>query len=248
MSNIPNLNTPNLNNNLNLNKFNSLINQASNAIMCDSNCQKTQQMQALKQKFQTAESNLATAPGQLQVAERNYVTFAGGASAYNDLQDQQLSEKAEVITDQITIVVDTASQTIKTLIDTYDGLFINFKNVVELHNKYMTENIELAKDLKDEIDDVSKNDRKTFYENQEIDNLKFYYYYFFLTIYVICVICFIIFGFIYPSQNSVSSRFFIFIGLVILPFISSWVLGMFIKFMYYMYSLLPKNVYKGNQY
>ena len=29
-----------LNGNLNINKFNSFINQASNAIMCDSNCQK----------------------------------------------------------------------------------------------------------------------------------------------------------------------------------------------------------------
>jgi len=235
----------NKNPNINLNQFNSLINQASNAIMCDANCQKQKQADSLKQKFQAAQANLATAPGQLQVAERNYVTLTQGAGAYSELQEQQLSDEAQKIADQITELVSAAAADISSDIDSYTGLILNFKNVVELHHKYLAENIELEKDLKDEIDDVSKNDRKTYYENQEIDNLKFYYYYFLLTIYIICLICFIVFGFIYPSQVAVVKRLFIFIGLVILPFISSWLLGTFIKLIYYLYSLLPKNVYKG---
>ena len=238
----------NMNSNLNLNKFNSLIDQASNAIMCDSNCQKNKQAETLKQTFQAAQANLATAPGQLQVAERNYVTLTQGEGAYSELQDQQLGEQAQIAADKITLLVDSTSESITTEIDTYNGLLLNFKNVVELYHKYLTENIELEKDLKDEIDDVSKNDRKTYYENQEIDNLKLYYYYFFMTVYIICVICFVIFGFIYPSETTVVKRLFIFIGLVVLPFISTWILGTVIKFVYYLYSLLPKNVYKNRQY
>jgi hypothetical protein len=216
--------------------------------MCDSNCQRKKQAESLKQKFETAQANLATAPGQLQVAERNYVTLTQGAGAYSDLQDQQLTDKAEEIANQINELVDSASAEITTDIATYNGLLINFKNVVELHHKYKKENIKLEKSLKDEIDDVSKNDRKTYYENQEIDNLKYYYNYFFMTIYIICVICFVIFGFIYPSQTSLIKRLFIFIGLIILPFLSTWLLGSLIEFIYYLYSLLPKNVYKSNQY
>ena len=245
MSNMKNnLNTSNLN----LNKFNSLINQASNAITCDSNCQKQQQIQTLKQKFQTAEANLATAPGQLQVAEQNYVTFTEGAGAYSDLQDQQLGAQAQAIANQITSLVNAAAAEISTDIESYNGLLINFKNVVELHHKYKMENIELAKELKDETSDVLVNNRKTYYENQEIDNLKFYYHYFFLVIYIIFVICFAIFGFTHQSQTGVAARFFIFIFLLILPFISTWVLGIIIKFIYYLYSLLPKNVYKNREY
>jgi len=238
----------NMNSNLNLNNFNSLINQASNAIMCDSNCQKQKQSETLKQTFEAAQANLATAPGQLQVAERNYVTLTQGEGAYSELQVEQLEEQAQVAADQITLLVDSASESITTDIETYNGLLLNFKNVVELHHKYLTENIELDKDLKDEIDDVSKNDRKTYYENQEIDNLKLYYYYFFMTVYIICVICFIVLGFIYPSETTFVKRLFIFIGLVALPFISTWILGTVIKFVYYLYSLLPKNVYKNRQY
>jgi len=236
------------NSNMNLNNFNSLINQASNAIMCDSNCQKQKQAETLKQTFEAAQANLATAPGQLQVAERNYVTLTQGEGVYSELQDEQLEEKAQVAIDQIMTLIDSAAEFITTEIETYNGLLLNFKNVVELHHKYLTENIELEKDLKDEIDDVSKNDRKTYYENQEINNLKLYYYYFFMTIYIICVLCFIVFGFIYPSQTVVVKRLFIFIGLVILPSISTWILGTVIKFVYYLYSLLPKNVYKSRQY
>ncbi len=234
--------------NNNLNRFNSLINQASNAIMCDSNCQRKKQAESLKQKFETAQANLATAPGQLQVAERNYVTLTQGAGAYSDLQDKQLTDKAEEIANQINELVASAAAEITTDIATYNGLLINFKNVVELHHKYKKENIKLEKSLKDEINDVSKNDRKTYYENQEIDNLKYYYNYFFMTIYIICVICFVIFGFIYPSQTSLIKRLFIFIGLIILPFLSTWLLGSLIEFIYYLYSLLPKNVYKSNEY
>ena len=236
------------NSNMNLNKFNSLINQASNAIICDSNCQKQKQAETLKQTFEAAQANLATAPGQLQVAERNYVTLTQGEGVYSELQDEQLEEKAQVAIDQIMTLIDSAAEFITTEIETYNGLLLNFKNVVELHHKYLTENIELEKDLKDEIDDVSKNDRKTYYENQEIDNLKLYYYYFFMTIYVICIICFVVFGFIYPSQTTLLKRLLIFIGLVILPSISTWILGTAIKFVHYLYSLLPKNVYKGRQY
>lgn len=236
------------NSNMNLNNFNSLINQASNAIMCDSNCQKQKQAETLKQTFEAAQANLATAPGQLQVAERNYVTLTQGEEVYDELQDEQLGEQAQIAADQIILLVNSASEAITTEIDSYNGLLLNFKNVVELHHKYLTDNIELEKDLKDEIDDVSKNDRKTYYENQEIDNLKLYYYYFFMLVYLICVICFVIFGFIYPSQTTVVKRLFIFIGLIILPFISTWILGTVIKFVYYLYGLLPKNVYKSRQY
>ena len=118
----------------------------------------------------------------------------------------------------------------------------------ELYSVYLEKNQATQKNIKSHHADVLTNDRKTYYENQEIDNLKLYYYYFFMTIYVICIICFVVFGFIYPSQTTLLKRLLIFIGLVILPSISTWILGTAIKFVHYLYSLLPKNVYKGRQY
>jgi lipopolysaccharide export LptBFGC system permease protein LptF len=113
-----------------------------------------------------------------------------------------------------------------------------------LYKKYKVENKELLKELKDDTNDVLTNERKTYYEDQRIDGLKFYYYYFLVTIYVICVICFAAFSFIYPSHSSFGVRVATLIGLIALPFVSSWILGNIIALVYKAYSLLPKNVYR----
>jgi hypothetical protein len=145
--------------------------------------------------------------------------------------------------DQFNQFDNTATQ-VNTKIDTYNGLFINLENVYDLYSKYEKRNKQLLLDLKDETNDVLTNERKTYYEDQGIDSLKFYYYYFLLTIYIVCVIMFGFFSLRYPSQFSIMARIGIFILLSILPFISSFILGNFIYLLHEAYNLLPKNVYK----
>jgi hypothetical protein len=63
-------------------------------------------------------------------------------------------------------------------------------------------------------------------------------------IYGVCVFCYAIFSFIYPSKIDWKIRFAIFIALNLLPFISTWILGLLIYIVYSLFNLLPKNVYK----
>jgi hypothetical protein len=58
------------------------------------------------------------------------------------------------------------------------------------------------------------------------------------------VICFCIFSIIYPSTLNWKIRVFLGLIFVILPFISTSLLGIIIKLIYWLFSLLPKNVYK----
>jgi hypothetical protein len=111
---------------------------------------------------------------------------------------------------------------IQTQIDAYNGLFLNYENVVDLYKKYKRENEELFIEVKDETNDILTNERKTYYEDQQIDSLKFYYYYFLVTIYVICVMSFGIFSLIYPSQSTTTIKIVIFLFLIALPFISTY--------------------------
>jgi VIT1/CCC1 family predicted Fe2+/Mn2+ transporter len=129
-------------------------------------------------------------------------------------------------------------------VETYNGLLINLANVFDLYLKYKRENIELFKKLKEETSDILTNDRKTFYQDQGIDNLKFVYYYVILIIYVIAVLCYVAFSFLYPSNLSVLLRIVILIVMILLPFLSTWILGKIIEIMYDIYNLLPKNVNK----
>lgn len=237
-----------MSNQIDMNKFNTLISQASDAVLCNSECRKQRETDKLKQNYLNSQTNLASASNQVQVAEKKYISFTQGPSGYNDLLDNQLQEKAQQISDKFTQYFDTDSKEITTQIDTYEGLLINFKNVAELYLNYKKENVKLIKDLKDESNDVLTNERKTYYEDQKIDGLKGFYYYILLGIYIICLIGFIIFSLMYPSQSSWIKKLVTFIGFVLLPFFSTWILDKFIYLIYKAYELLPKNVYAQKNY
>jgi hypothetical protein len=237
-----------MSNQIDMNKFNTLISQASDAVLCNSECRKQRETDKLKQNYLNSQTNLASAPNQVQVAQKNYVTFTEGPSGYNDLLDNQLQEKAQEIVNKFTEYFDSDSKEITTQIDTYEGLLINFKNVAELYLKYKKENVQLIKDLKDETNDVLTNERKTYYEDQKIDGLKGFYYYILLGIYIICLIGFIIFTLMYPSQSSFIKKIVSIIGFIALPFLSTWILGKIIYLIYTLYELLPKNVYAQKNY
>jgi hypothetical protein len=237
-----------MSNQIDMNKFNTLISQASDAVLCNSECRKQRETDKLKQNYLNSQTNLASASNQVQVAEKKYVTFTQGASGYNDLLDSQLQEKAQEISDKFTEYFDNDSKEVTTQIDTYQGLLLNFKNVAELYLKYKTENVQLIKDLKDQTSDVLTNERKTYYEDQKIYGLKSFYYYILLGIYIICLIGFIIFSLMYPSQSSLIKKMFTIIGFILLPFFSTWILEKFIYLIYTLYELLPKNVYAQKNY
>ena len=235
-------------NQFDLNKFNTLISQASDSILCNSECRKKREAEKLKQNYLNSQTNLASAANQEQVAEKQYVVFTQGLSAYNDLLTNKLQQKAQLISTKFTENFNEEIIKIRSQIVTYDGLLLNFRNIVDLLIKYKEDNKELYDEFKEESNDILTNERKTYYEDQNIDSLKFYYFYFLLSIYVICVICFGAFSLMYPSQTSWKVRLGIFIGLIALPFLSTWILGLIIYLIYEIYNLLPKNVYSQKNY
>jgi hypothetical protein len=138
---------------------------------------------------------------------------------------------------------NTYLQQIKLQIDSYNGLTLNFKNVVELYLKYKEENKILTEKVKDNSSDVLTNDRKTYYENQGVDTLKSVYNYILLLIYIIFVIGYIFTAAFYQSQINWKIRLLILILLLLLPFIAPWILGLTINLIYKIYELLPKNIH-----
>lgn len=232
----------------NLNNFNEFINSATDAIMCDSNCQQQRKEQELKQDFLNAKSILASASNKEEVAEKNYIIFTKGESAYNDFLENKLHKKAEIITDKYKENFDKESSKIKSQILSYLSLILNFKNVFDLFKQYKKENMILFEELKDETNDVLTNERKTYYEDQNISRLDFIYYYIFISIYVIFVLCFGAFSLIYPTSISWKIKLLLFIIFIFLPFISSWILAIIIIFAYKIYNFIPKNVYLSNFY
>jgi hypothetical protein len=144
-------------------------------------------------------------------------------------------------------IKDTYDQEITKIdlqLSSYNGLLINLKNTSDLYKKYKKENTYLFKKLKNGTHDILTNERKTYYEDQEIDVLNKYYLYILWIIYIIVVICFCIFSLIYPSQTSLIIRILLLCVFILLPFVSTWLLGKIIQLIYWLFSFMPKNVYK----
>lgn len=227
-----------------INNFNSFIEQAQDKILCNADCQKQKTSEQLKQDYLNAKNNLLTAPNQVEETEKKYVTFTQGELAYNDLESNKITETASTISTKFQEKFNNEVQKIQSQIQGYTGLLVNFKNVVELYIKYKKENIALFKKLKDETSDLLTNERKTFYEDQGIDNLKFIYHYIILTIYIIFVIAFGSFSLMFPTSAFYNwkVKLFLFIAFIILPFVATYILDFIIGFFNFLYNLLPKNV------
>lgn len=226
----------------NLNKFNSFLDKATQAISCDANCQEQKTKQELKDKYLNAQSNLTLAEPEFEVAKKNYYTYISGENGYNEMIENELEQTANLIIDKFKENYQDEVDKIQLQLNTYTGILINFNNVVDLEKKYKGENITLYKKLKDESNDILTNERKTYYEDQQNDTLNSYYYYILWVIYIIVVICLIIFSLMYPLQ--LKTKISVIILFIVLPFISTWILGIIINICYLIYGMLPKNVYK----
>jgi len=233
-----------MSNQIDIDKFNSLIDIATKAVACDANCQREKTETILKHKYLYAKDNLSNADPKFELAKKNYFTFVSGEDGYNIMMEKEFNNSANKIVKMYKDLYDEETSKLDTQINTYDSILLNYNNVVDLLKKYKRENLILFKQLKEDANDVLTNERKTYYENQEIDNLNGYYTYFFLTIYVVIVFCFIVFSLIYPSRFSFIARILLTIFFVILPFISSKILAKIIQIIYWIFNLLPKNVYK----
>jgi len=233
-----------MSNSFDINKLNTLISQATDSLMCNSECKKQREAEKLKQIYLNSQVNMETIKNQEQIAQKNYVIFTQGDEAYNNLRENELQQQAQSIADKFAEKIYTEISKIKRQIDTYDGLILNFENIIDLFMRYRNENKKMIKELKENTNIVFTNERKTYYQDQNVGTLRFYYFYILLSIYIICVISFCGFSLFYPTQTSLKIKIAILISFIALPFISSWILSTLLYLAYEVYKFFPTNVYK----
>jgi hypothetical protein len=232
-----------MSNNIDVNKFNDFLDNANKVLSCDSACQEQKKKNLLKKKYLEAKTNLITAPNQVETSYKNYLTYSKGDTAYNEYQENQLQEKAEIVITTFKSNFNDGIENAKTSYDTYSGLLLNFSHIVELYTKLVKENKFLTLEVKNKTSDVLTNDRKTYYEDQSIDNLGFYHK-LLMFFYIIFVIVFAVSIFVFPSTSTKGTLIAILVFFLIYPFICVRIF----KFLYHIkdtiMGVLPKDVYK----
>jgi hypothetical protein len=133
---------------------------------------------------------------------------------------------------------------ILTLIVTYQNLLTNYFNVLELEQTLSKENALLKKDIVVTSSDILTNSRKTYYEDQVIENLQYWYSWFQL-IYIATLIAFIISFLMLPRGTPRTKYIVLFVGLVLYPFIIDPIVLFIMAIFTKIGNLFPKNVYSN---
>lgn len=210
--------------------------------VCDANCQKQQTLTELQNKLENAKANLSNAPSEYQVAKKNYLIQLNGSNVYNKTVEGDLTEKVDKIATTLQNNFDNNYQEVTTLLSNYQGTYVNLNNVIDLLKKYIEENVLLLHEIKNTSSDVITNDRRTYYEDQGLENLKKYYKWM-KYIYILMAFIYLIIVYFYPNPMTNKSKIIIFIFIIIYPFIINPIFRLIFKFFKKILSFLPKDVY-----
>lgn len=220
-----------------------LMNQAQAALLCGPECQSLRKIEQLKQNYINAQTNVIAAPDLLRQAQKNYFTTAQGIASYNDVIESQLTQKATTVGDIIQTEFDENIQNANSLIDTYQTLEDQTDFLKDLKEKYIEENAELNKEINYIFSDIATNNRKTFYQEQNLTRENGWYT-LYSVIYIILLIAFLSAILLVNSKYSFMFKAFIFVLFLLYPFIASFIVFRIIMFYQHIMSLLPKNIYK----
>ena len=222
-----------------INKLNALIEQASGALSCDANCQKDQQIASLRQKIEEAVDNQKYAPQRVNKAVKDYIVFSKGTPVFNDYQTDTLTKEAqEDVKNYTAQFEDIAAQT-QTSLDSYKSLLLNYTNLSTSYEQYYAENQRLLQQFNKATSDTNTNQRKTFYEDENIKSLDYYYSIIrFLYVIVLVVYCYF---FISRSFSLFSFwlKLIVLIVMIAYPFVSTRLLNGFIWLYLKIVSVLP---------
>ena len=220
-----------------------LIKQSQETLACGPECQKIRKIEELKQKYINSQTNVISAPDQLRESQRNFFIASQGIAEYNTMIESELKNKSEKIADVMLNEFNNNVEEATSLVDTYNTLENQEEYLIDLKNKYTKENKILTIEINSIFNDIVTNDRKTYYQSQNMTNVNGWYR-LYNVIYVILFIIFLVLILTVSNKYSFKIKAVIIILFLIYPWIASFIIFRIIAFFQHISSLLPKNIYK----
>lgn len=221
-------------------QINMLIEQSSDSLLCDSQCQTERNANILKEKYLRVKNSLETAPSRILETQKNYYVFVNGENEYNEFLEQELSKKADVVIDSYSNIFNELKENAEILSNELEIIKENSINTYDLYNDYIKNNRIISKKFKLYESDVFTNFRKTYYEVNEYENVltkyNFYYrfYYIFSFIYIILL-------FIYGRKiYSMKTIIILIIIVLIYPYFINYLVQLILGTYYYFQNKIVK--------
>jgi len=122
----------------------------------------------------------------------------------------------------------------------YNSLLINYKNNNDYYNNIINEINRLSKIINDNDNDVYTNERKSYYQEQQVDLIKSYYNYLIIAVYYVAFICLLVFYIFTLYKNNkgkpiifdikfIIFNIVIFLLFILYPFYGPYLLGKFLQ-------------------
>ena len=223
-------------------KLTALLEQSLNTLSCGPACQKTKISEDLNQKYLNAQTNMQTAPVQLETTKKNYYVFTEGQPYYDNMLEDELREKAKILTN---LLADNFKEEIfnaKTMNSYYNTELTNSSYTKELYAVYLEKNKLVQNSIKNHHADVITNDRKTYYESEALIDLKNWHTFLWYAFYLFAMP---IFTFTLITKSSLHFIVKLFVELIALayPYYVDPVARSIYGFFHSFWKSLPKNVY-----
>lgn len=225
-------------------KINELLEKSAQAIVCGPTCQKLKISEELKQKYLDAETNMQTAPINLEQTKKHYYVYTQGRTFYDNMLEEELQSKATKIAELITENFNNEVADANTMNSYLNTALINSENTKDLLDVYLEKNRILKLKLRDSHGDILTNDRKTYYETEAITRLNLWYKLFWYIYYLLVLILVIAF-FVSPIHLTIIWKIIIATVFIFFPYYIGYIVA-FITWVWNSFiSRLPKNVYNN---
>jgi len=227
------------------NQINQLLEASSDSLLCGPSCQKERKIIELKEKYLSAQTNLQTAPIQLDEAREKYLVLKDGEAAYNKIRFQELEKEADSLKKQILEKFNEQIQNVNLMNHYLDAELTNAQNTEELLADYTIKDNVLKKELGDKVKDIITNDRKSYYENQELDRLKLWTN--ILNVIYIVFLILLTLEILFSESLKLPVKFVIIFIFYLYPFTINWIAillwKIITKIYYTIYYFFPKTSY-----
>jgi len=224
--------------------LNTLLEQSLSALSCGPDCQKIKTTNELNQKYLDSQTNMKTAPIQLDTSKKNYYVYTQGQPYYDNMIEQDLTKKAEAIGDMLANNFKEEISNANLMNSYYNTELNNSAYTEELYSVYLEKNQQTQKNIKEHHSDVLTNDRKTYYETEALENLILWYT-FFWYIYYFFVVPLFTFAIITTSYYHWLLKLLIEFIVLTYPYYIDYILRKIYWFLYSIWMQLPKNVYNN---
>lgn len=223
------------------NSLNELIKKSNQQTSCGPDCQKEKKIEDLKSKYESEKANLSQGPENLAESRKNYFVYAFGNKYNDDFNDKLYTKEAN---DKVNTMKKQHAEDVEeitSLINDYESTYIYKGNMSDLSDKYEDENNTLKKEIDTNEKSKATNDRKVYYENQQIEDIQYYKSLIKIVYWVTLVLY--TFVFLYDGFYKNIKMDVMLILFYIYPYVIDIIVSKIFYIIAYLKRYIPKNVY-----